>query len=124
MGRLEMALGLLQVSQQWQAADIFRVAPITGPAALSHGGRRAGMALIALPMMLLFCLIVMLVDRNPSHLPLILPGLVALPAYAIYACLGGKGVPLSRPPDEAQAAGRGFSMIGVMISSDRKSTRP
>lgn len=112
-----LALGLLQVSQQWQAADIFRVAPVTGPAALSHGARRAVMALIALPMMLLFCLIVMLVDRNPSHLPLILPGLVALPAYAMYACLGGKGVPLSRPPDEAQAAGRGFSMIGVMISS-------
>jgi ABC-2 type transport system permease protein len=112
-----LALGLLQVSQQWQASDIFRVAPMTGPAALSHGARRAVMALIALPMMLLFCGIVMLVDRNPSHLPLILPGLVALPAYAMYACLGGKGVPLSRAPDEAQAAGRGFSMIGVMISS-------
>ena len=112
-----MALSLLQVSQQWQAADVFRVAPIMGPAALSHGARRAVMALIALPMMLLFCVIVLLLDKNPSHLALILPGLVALPAYAMYACLGGKGVPLSRPVEESQATGRGLSMIGVMISS-------
>lgn len=112
-----IALSFLQFSQQWQAADVFRVAPMPGPAALCHGARRAVLTLIALPMMVLFCIIVLVLDRNPSHLALIVPGLVALPAYAMYACLGGKAVPFSRPPDESKAAFRGFSMIGVTISS-------
>jgi hypothetical protein len=112
-----MALSLLQVSQQWQAADVFRIAPLPGPAALSHGARKAVMALIALPMVVLFGVIVLTIDRSNAHLALMLPGLIAIPAYAMYACLGGKGVPLSRPVDESQATGRGLSMIGVMISS-------
>ena len=112
-----MALSLLQVSQQWQAADVFRIAPLPGPAALSHGARRAVMALIALPMIVLLGVIVLVIDRSNAHLALMLPGLIAIPAYAMYACLGGKGVPLSRPIEESQATGRGLSMIGVMISS-------
>jgi hypothetical protein len=112
-----LAVGLLQFSQQWQATDVFRVAPMPGPAELCHGARRAVLMLIAFPMVVLFGVIVFAIDRNTSHLALILPGLIALPAYAMYACLGGKGVPLSRPVDESKAAGRSFSMIGVMLSS-------
>jgi hypothetical protein len=44
-----------------------------------------------------------------------LPGVLALPVYALLPCLGGRAVPLSLPTEEAKSAGRGLSMIGVMF---------
>jgi hypothetical protein len=111
------ALGMLELSQGWQAADIFRVAPMCGPAALSHGARRAVLLLITLPMILFFAVIVLLVLRTNARLVLMLPGIIALPVYAMIPCLGGKAVPLSRPMDQAKAAGRGSTTIAVMLSS-------
>jgi hypothetical protein len=46
-----------------------------------------------------------------------LPGIIALPVYAMLACLGGQAVPLSLPSEEAKSAGRGVKMIGVMMVS-------
>jgi hypothetical protein len=48
---------------------------------------------------------------------LLLPGLIALPVFALVPNLGGRGIPLSLPTDEAKAAGRSLSMILVMIIS-------
>ncbi|MEO7520432.1 MAG: hypothetical protein ABIW79_01320 [Gemmatimonas sp.] len=112
-----LALGMLSLSQQWQASDIFRSAPVLGPAALSHGARRAVLVLVMLPMLLLFAAIVLLLGQKPRGLLLMLPGLVALPVYAMIPCLGGKAVPLSRPPDEAKAARRTSLTMLVMFSS-------
>jgi hypothetical protein len=107
---------LLQYSQQWQAADIFRAAPISGPAPLCHGARRAVLCLLALPMLLLVGLIVWLLLRDDlSQLLLLLPGIVALPVFALVPSLGGHGVPLSLPTDAAKSAGRGLNMILVMF---------
>src|SRR6266542_4348852 len=61
--------------------------------------------------------IVMLTGHRTSQLVLMLPGIIALPAYAMFACLGGAAAPLSRPPVEGKAAGRAISMVGVMFSS-------
>ena len=111
-----LGLQLLQYSQQWQASDIFRVAPMAGPAQLCHGARRAVLCLLALPMMVLAGLIVWLLRGNLTPLILFLPGLIALPVFALVPSLGGKGgVPLSVPPDAAKSASRGLSLIGVMI---------
>ena len=112
-----VALGLLHMSQQWQASDIFRIAPIVGPAQLSHGARRAVLSLIALPMLALFAVIVLVLDHDVTHLAMLLPGILALPVYAMYACRGGNAVPLAIAPDESRAAKRSVSMIAVMMSS-------
>ena len=110
-----LGLGLLQYSQQWQASDLFRAAPIPGPAALCHGARRAVLCFLALPAGLLFALFALLFRSNVAHLPLLLPGLIALPVYAMVACLGGKAVPFSLPIEEAKAAGRSLIMFLVML---------
>jgi hypothetical protein len=110
-----LGLQMLQYSQQWQASDIFRAAPIIGPAQLCHGARRAVLCLLALPMLLLVGLIVWLLRGDWSQLVLLLPGIIALPVFALVPNLGGKAVPLSQPTDAAKSAGRGLNMILVML---------
>ena len=46
-----------------------------------------------------------------------IPGFIALPVFALIPNFGGKAVPLSVPNDAAKAAGRGLSMLGVMLVS-------
>jgi hypothetical protein len=112
-----LGTSLLQYSQQWQAADLFRTVPITGPDRISAGVRRAVFCCMTLPALLLFTALVLFFRRNVSDLPLLLPGAIALPVQGLIANLGGKAVPLSQPPEEAKSAGRGILMIGVMLVS-------
>jgi hypothetical protein len=107
-------LQMLQYSQQWQASDVFLAAPIFGPGQLCHGARRAVVCLLALPMLLLVGLIVVLLRGDTSQLILLLPGIVAMPVFALIPHLGGHGVPLSQPTDAAKGVGRGATMMGVM----------
>jgi len=113
-----MALNLLQYSQQWQASDLFRAAPISGPAQLCHGARRAVLCFLTLPLLLLFALVAWwITGEDRSQLLLFLPGLIALPVYALVPSLGGRGVPLSLPIEEAKGAKRGLTMVAVMLVS-------
>jgi ABC-2 type transport system permease protein len=110
-----LGLQMLQYSQQWQAADVFRAAPIPGPGQLCCGARRAVLCLLALPMLLLVGLIVALLAGDWSQLLLLLPGMVLLPVFALVPHLGGQGVPLSLPTDAAKGAGLGLTMMLVMF---------
>jgi len=118
MGVIPMlGTSLLQYSQQWQAADLFRAVPIPGPDRISAGVRRAVFCCMTLPALLLFAALVVVFRRNFSDLALLLPGAIALPVQGLIANLGGKAVPLSQPPEEAKSASRGMLMIGVMLAS-------
>jgi ABC-2 type transport system permease protein len=112
-----LALDLLRYSQQWQAADLFRVAPMNGPGALCDGARRAVLFILTLPVIAALVLLARLVGSGNSHLPLLLPGIIALPIYAMLPCLGGGAVPFSLPTEEAKSAGRSVKMVSVMIVS-------
>jgi hypothetical protein len=109
-----LGVSLLQYSQQWQAADLFRVTPSRGPADLCHGARRAVLLVLTLPVMVLFFGAAWWL--RPASLPLLLPGLIAIPVLSLLPCVLGHGVPLSQPPEEAKSAGRGLTMIGVMFA--------
>ena len=108
---------LLQFSQQWAAADVFRVAPIVGPARICHGAQWAVICFLVLPTITAFALIVWCMAHGRAHLPLLLPGIIAMPLFALYPHLGGKAVPLSTPGEDARSASRGLQMIGVMMLS-------
>ena len=112
-----LSLSILEFSQQWQASDVFRFAPMAGPAPLTHGARRAVLFMLTFPLLCVFALMSLAFTRNLSELILLLPGIIALPVYAIIPCLNGGGIPLSRPTDEGKAAGRNFKTFGVMISA-------
>ncbi|SPE60327.1 conserved membrane hypothetical protein [Verrucomicrobia bacterium] len=111
-----LALNLLHYSQQWQASDIFRAAPLSGPAQLCHGARRAVLCFLTVPVLLVSGLLVWAIESDSSRLLLLLPGIIALPVYALVPGVAGKA-PLSLPTEEAKSAGRGLTMIGVMIIS-------
>lgn len=110
-----IGLDLLRYSQQWQAADLFRNAPIAGPAQLCHGARRAVLVFLTLPLLLLFTVIIWLLHGQSVHWVLAIPGLLALPIYAMIPCVGGNAVPFSVPSAEAKSASRGIQMFGIMI---------
>ena len=112
-----LGLNLLQYSQNWQAADLFRAAPLVGPGTLCHGPRRAVLCLLAFPTIVVFGIVAWLIRGDTAHLALLVPGVIALPIYAMIPCLGGGAVPLSLPAEEAKSAGRGLTMFGVMIVS-------
>lgn len=112
-----LGLNLLRYSQQWQASDILRAAPMPGPAALCHGVRRAVLCFLALPMVVFFAAIGFAIPGQTKALALLLPGLISLPVYALIPCLNGKCVPLSLPSEEAKSANRSLNMIGVMMIS-------
>ena len=61
-----------------------------------------------------FALFAAIILPDKSHLVLLLPGVISLPIFAQLANLGGKGVPLSMPNEEAKSAGRALLMIGVI----------
>jgi len=110
-----MGLQMLQYSQQWQAADIFRTAPMAGPAPICHGARRAVLCLLGFPAVLLVGSIIWLMNRNLNQLFMLVPGIIALPVFALVPMINGRSIPLSMPSDAAKAAGRGLNMMLVMF---------
>jgi len=107
-------LTLLQFSQQWRAADIFRAAPIAGPARICHGARRAVLCFLAVPAIIAFGILSWFTQGDAVQLLLLVPGLIVMPVYALVSSLVG-AVPFSQPIDEAKSAGRGLTMIGTMF---------
>lgn len=112
-----LGLDLLQYSSQWQAADLFRSAPVPGPGSICHGARRAVLCFLALPALVVFALLAWAMRGASSQLPLLLPGIIALPIYAMVPCLGGHAVPFCQPVETAKSAGRGLKVFLVMILS-------
>jgi hypothetical protein len=112
-----LTLMTLQYSQQWLASDLFRIAPITGPGPICTGARRAVLLLIALPACLLFIGAVLLLRPGSPDIVLVLPGLVAMPLFAILPHRNATAVPFSVPTEGAKAANRGLIVLGSMMAS-------
>jgi ABC-2 type transport system permease protein len=110
-----MAIGMLRYSQQWQAADIFRCAPLESPAALCHGARRAVLCFLAVPLVAVYALLCWAIQRDLSQVLLLLPGVIAMPVFALAPSLDGGGVPLVSPTEEAKGTGRGFSIMAFSL---------
>ena len=112
-----IALSLLRYSQQWQASDIFRYAPMPGPASIFHGARRAVLLFLTLPMLAVIFFTVWILHGLGHQMLLLLPGIMALPVYAVVPAIVGKAIPLSTPIEEAKSANRAANMFGFMIGS-------
>lgn len=110
-----LAVTMMQFSQQWQAADIFRTAPQHGPGPLCHGARKAILLLLAFPIAIIMVTTAWIIQRNVAGLAVMLPGLIPLPLMALVPNMGGRGVPLSQPSEEAKAASRGLILMGAIM---------
>ncbi len=112
-----MAMNFLQFSQNWQAADLYRLAPVPGPAPFIRGANRAVATLLVLPMLAVMALVVCLLPNGPQSAALLLPGLIAMPVYALVPGAIEKTVPFSKPAEEAKSATRGALMFFLMMSA-------
>jgi hypothetical protein len=111
-----MCVNMLQFSAHWRAADLFRAAPLPGPAPLCHGTRKAVLLLLTLPIVIIIALGTVFI-RDPAALTLLLPGLFILPILALLPSMGGRAVPLSQPSEEAKSATRGLAIMGTMMAT-------
>jgi hypothetical protein len=112
-----MAMNLLQFSQNWQAADLYRLAPVPGPAPFIRGAIRAVAVVLVLPALILAAVVVCLLPNGPASAIMLLPGLIAMPVYALVPGAIEKTVPLSKPAEEAKSATRGAVMFVLMITA-------
>jgi len=112
-----LAMNILQFSSHWQATDLFRYTPMQGPGPLIHGVRLAVMTVVAGPALLILAIAVFLIPGGASKMVMLLPGVIAMPVFAYFAGAWGKTIPFARPSEEAKSAGRGLSLVGMMISS-------
>jgi len=112
-----LALNFLKYLAHWQAADIFRAAPIGGPGALCQGARKAVFFALTIPLFIVFLCIVLAMGVPIPRLTLLLAGIIALPALSMVPCASGEAVPFSQPSEEAKSAGRGLQMVGVTFVS-------
>jgi hypothetical protein len=73
-----LGLSMLQYSQQWQAANIFRAAPLGGRAKVSRGARRAELCFLAAPVLTVWAILSwMPVTWRDGWMPWLLVGEVA-----------------------------------------------
>ncbi|MFT3781658.1 MAG: hypothetical protein QM790_06530 [Nibricoccus sp.] len=112
-----LAIGLLQHSSHWRAADIFRAAPLEGPWPLQCGSRRAATLLLAPPMALLVGALAWALTKQWQTIALVLPGLIVTPLAGLSVFIGRRAAPFSVPPDEVKSANRGAVMIAISIAS-------
>lgn len=112
-----MAMNLLQFSQHWQAADLYRLAPVEGPGPFIQGATRAVVFLLALPAVALILLGICLMPGGLAKAAMLFPGLIAMPVFALIPGAIEKTVPLSKPTEEAKSAARGGIMILLMMVS-------
>jgi hypothetical protein len=96
-------LELLKYSQQWRATETFAVAPLTGPQPILQGARVAVVLFLCLPPLLIL-IVAAAVLQGFDSLWLVLPGVIALPAYALIPSLLSNPTPLSNPIEQAQSA--------------------
>jgi len=111
-----IVIGLLRYCEHWQAADIFRIVPLAGPAQLCAGMRAAVLMLMA-PLILGMVVALAGLLPDPASLTLLLPGLALLPVYAMIPCLGGRATPLSQPTEDSKSANRGLQFMAMMGGS-------
>ncbi|WP_367871541.1 hypothetical protein [Luteolibacter sp. Populi] len=111
------AMTMLQFSQHWQAADLYRQAPVQGPGPFIHGAVRAVCIFLAVPAMALLVVITCFLPHGPSQLVTLLPGIIALPFFALLPGALEKAAPLSKPVEEAKSASRGgFMFLAVFLA--------
>lgn len=117
LGMLPMqALMFLRCSGHWRAAAFFHTAPLPHWTPLFHGARKAVLAVLTFPVLLLQVIIVCAVQRSLAPLALSLPALLLLPVLSLVSGLISQWLPLSKPPEEIKNSTAGcLMMAGTLL---------
>ncbi|RBP46154.1 hypothetical protein DES53_102540 [Roseimicrobium gellanilyticum] len=112
------AMLLLQRSEHWRATALFHIAPLSHWAPLFHGTRKAVLALLTLPMLVLQSAVMAVIQKSPVPLVMMLPALFFLPTFSLTPALMGTWLPLAKPPEEQRDPSMGcVLMLAVTLVS-------
>ncbi len=108
-------LEMLRYSDHWKGSEMFLRGPLTHPAAVFAGVRKAVLALVCAPLFA-FMALALLAWRGPDPLlAMLLPGLLLLPLVAWIPTLWKPLLPLSEPPEDARAGSLGCLRLFVVF---------
>lgn len=105
---------VLRFSEHYEAAYIFRVAPVRRLGDLHSGFRKAVMTWVALPGFAVLFVLYAVLWRNPVHaLLLLLPWVIVTPAVAMLGFLFRETMPLARKYQKGQQTSRNLLLFLV-----------
>jgi MFS family permease len=85
---------------------------------LFHGSRKAVLACLAFPVLVLQAVIVCSVQRSWAPLALSLPAVMFLPTFSLVTGMISQWLPLSKPSEEVKNTAAGcLMMAGAMVAS-------
>ena len=110
------AMMLLHRSEHWRAASFFQTSPLPHWAQLFHGARKAVLAWLTYPILILQAVAFCLLQHSLLPLVMILPALIFLPAFSLVPALTGTWIPFSLPPEEQRDAGTGCLFMAIVMT--------
>ena len=109
------ALLLLRRSEQWRAAEVFRIAPLAHWAPLFHGARKAVLVWLCAPIVILIASLLAAIRGSALPFLLVLPSLAVLPSCAMIPGLFKPWLPLSQPNQEVRDSSVGCLVFGAVM---------
>lgn len=109
------AMMLLRRSEQWRAADVFRMAPLPHWTPLFHGARKAVLCWLAVPAVLLVAAILAAMRGSWTPFAMALPILIAVVVCSCVPGLVSPWLPLSQPNSEQHGMSIGCIALGAVI---------
>ena len=110
-------LEMLRFSDHWRGGEIFRAAPLSSPAPLFHGARKAVLLLLCGPVALLLTGVLLLWKGWSGGALLLLPGFCAMPFFSLLPGLWHTVVPFAEAPEQARNMSAGFLRMVVVLGA-------
>jgi|UniRef100_UPI003783B05C ABC-2 type transport system permease protein len=119
LGMVSMqALLFLGCSEHWRASAFFHVAPLPHWTPLFHGSRKAVLACLSFPVLIVQTALLCGIQRSFTPLALSLPALLFLPTFSLVTGLLGQWLPLSKPSEDVKNTAAGcLMMAGAMVAA-------
>lgn len=111
------AMLFLGCSEHWRASGFFYTAPLPHWTPLFYGARKAVLACLTFPVLLLQTAIVCGLQRSLAPLALSLPAVPFLLAFSLVTGLVGQWMPLSKPPEEVKNSATGCLLMAVSMAA-------
>lgn len=112
------AMMFLGCSEHWRASAFFHTAPLPHWTPLFHGSRKAVLACLTFPVLILQTAIMCGMQRSLAPLALSLPAVLFLPAFSLVTGVIQQWLPLSKPSEEVKNTVTGcLMMAGTMAAA-------
>ncbi|MGV3663696.1 MAG: hypothetical protein ACO1TE_26230 [Prosthecobacter sp.] len=109
------AMLFLGCSEHWRASGFFYSAPLPHWTPLFYGARKAVLACLTFPVLLLQTVLVCGMQRSLAPLALSLPAVPFLLAFSLITGLMGQWMPLSKPSEEVKNSAAGCLLMALSM---------